>query len=213
MPNSMPMGGMSDRCVLAWLQANKDTTKLGIGQEWIINSLRGVYVEHGLSILTYLHECTDLSGIEYAGELVFQLLFEEEGTYHALVVGLVFVRVLESFNLTYRLRTLYFGELYQQFLDLFCSPSLRSLQPRSFHTLLVYSFGMTERATYGMQPFIERSGSHLYAALFVFSVFMVTIILNMFTTIVIDAFAAEGDPEKFSRMYQENRRRSVLGSL
>ncbi|CAE7870933.1 unnamed protein product [Symbiodinium necroappetens] len=179
MPNSMPMGGMSDRCVLAWLQANKDTTKLGIGQEWIINSLRGVYVEHGLSILTYLHECTDLSGIEYAGELVFQLLFEEEGTYHALVVGLVFVRVLESFNLTYRLRTLYFGELYQQFLDLFCSPSFRSLQPRSFHTLLVYSFGMTERATYGMQPFIERSGSHLYAALFVFSVFMVTIILRL----------------------------------
>lgn len=215
MPNSMPMGGMSDRCVLAWLQANK---------EWIINSLRGVYVEHGLSILTYLHECTDLSGIEYAGELVFQLLFEEEGTYHALVVGLVFVRVLESFNLTYRLRwlprtiflakfklinfviayvvlvagfallmTLYFGELYQQY----------STLDRSFHTLLVYSFGMTERATYGMQPFIERSGSHLYAALFVFSVFMVTIILNMFTTIVIDAFAAEGDPEKFSRMYQE----------
>jgi len=215
MPNSMPMGGMSDRCVLAWLQANK---------EWIINSLRGVYVEHGLSILTYLHECTNLNGIDYAGELVFQLLFEEEGSYHALVVGLVFVRVLESFNLTYRLRwlprtiflakfklinfviayvalvagfallmTLYFGELYQQY----------STLDRSFHTLLVYSFGMTERATYGMQPFIERSGGHLYAALFVFSVFMVTIILNMFTTIVIDAFAAEGDPEKFSRMYQE----------
>ncbi|CAE7256806.1 unnamed protein product [Symbiodinium natans] len=218
MPNSMPMGGMSEQCVYAWLRANK---------EWIINSVKGNYVEHGLSVLTYVHECTSLHGVEYVGELAFQLLFEEEGSYHALVVGLVFLRVLESFNLSYRLRwlprtiflakfklinfviayvalvagfallmTLYFGELYMQY----------STLDRSFHTLLVYSFGMTERATYGMKPFIERSGGHLYAALFVFSVFMVTIILNMFTTIVIDAFAAEGDPDKFSRMYQEEVR-------
>ena len=159
---------------------------------------------------------------------------------------------------------------------------------RSFHTLLVYSFGMTERAgtlaclktnlnltaskshpgnswdeafhrekwrlgllcacdcALSLSPssageaFRRRCfpwprtkrGNHLYAVLFVFSVFMVTIILslprgfcrsllermliffltgsctiptqprNMFTTIVIDAFAAEGDPEKFSRAYQ-----------
>mmetsp|Transcript_40181 Transcript_40181/g.92970 ORF Transcript_40181/g.92970 Transcript_40181/m.92970 type:complete len:937 (+) Transcript_40181:63-2873(+) len=214
-PNSLPMGPMSERCTYAWLRANKD---------WIIHSISGEYVDHGLSLLTYINECTDLKGMRYFGEMMYQLLFEEECSWHALVVALVFVRVLEFFNLNHRLRwlprtiflaklklinfvlayvalvtgfsllmTLYFGELYQQY----------STLQGSFHTLLVYSFGMTERATFGMNPFIERSGNRLYAVLFVFDVFMVTIILNMFTTIVIDAFAAEGDPGKFSKAYQE----------
>ena len=28
-------------------------------QEWIINSVKGNYVEHGLSVLTYVHELPD----------------------------------------------------------------------------------------------------------------------------------------------------------
>eukprot|EP00435_Cladocopium_sp_Y103_P052259 s686_g16.t1 len=89
--------------------------------------------------------------------------------------------------------TLYFGDIFQQF---------SSLQ-ESFFTLLLYSFGNTERALHGSQPFIETGSSHLHAALFFYTVFVVTIILNMFTTIVIDAFAAEGDPERYEKIYKE----------
>ena len=31
--------------------------------------------------------CTDLHGIPYVGEVMYQFLFEEEGSCHALVVG------------------------------------------------------------------------------------------------------------------------------
>lgn len=69
--------------------------------------------------------------------------------------------------------------------------------------MLLYSFGSTERAPYGSKPFIEVGSSHLHAALFFYTVFAVTIILNMFTTIVIDAFTAEGDPERYEKIYKE----------
>ena len=31
--------------------------------------------------------CTNLQGVQYVGEIMYQMLFEEEGSYHALVVG------------------------------------------------------------------------------------------------------------------------------
>ncbi|CAK9087418.1 unnamed protein product [Durusdinium trenchii] len=127
--------------------------------------------------------------------------------------GAIMCRLLEAFSLSDRLKwlprttwlvegfsllmTLYFGDIFQQ----------------SFYTLLLYSFGVTDRAFLGCQPDIERGscadatvGFHLQCALFFYTVFVVTIILpptqNMFTTIVIDAFAAEGDPERYEKIYQ-----------
>eukprot|EP00434_Breviolum_minutum_P025163 symbB.v1.2.022228.t3/scaffold1961.1/size94642/4 len=115
-------------------------------------------------------------------------LFLAKSKLHNFLIA--YVCLVAGFSL---LMTLYFGDIFQQF---------SSLQ-ESFCTLLLYSFGNTERAFYGAQPFIELGSSHLQAALFFYTVFVVTIILNMFTTIVIDAFAAEGDPERYEKTYQE----------
>eukprot|EP00438_Fugacium_kawagutii_P024679 Skav230606 [mRNA] locus=scaffold168:212376:216157:- [translate_table: standard] len=91
-------------------------------------------------------------------------------------VCLIMLRILEAFSLSSRLNwlprtlflaknklqnfliayvclvagsalimTLYFGDIFQQFSSLH----------ESFFTLLLYSFGNTERATYGSKPFVE----------------------------------------------------------
>ncbi|CAJ1428958.1 unnamed protein product [Effrenium voratum] len=193
-------------------------------QDWIVRSLTGENVQHGLTMLTYINECTDLRGISYFGEVTYQIVFQEDGNVHALVVGLIFLRVLEGFSLSKRLSwlprtiflaknklfnfvlayvclvagfallmTLYFGDLFQQYCTL----------ASSCYTLLLFSFGLSERAMYGAEPFVERSSTHLLFMLFLFTVFVVTIILNMFTTIVIDAFAAESDPKRYQAAYKE----------
>lgn len=207
----LPFGILSEKCMIMWFRANKG---------WII----GRNVPRGINMINYINECTEVAGVDYLAELFFEVLFEDEGCFHALVVGLIILRILEAFSLSSRLNwlprtlflaknklqnfllayvclvagfslimTLYFGDIFQQF---------SSLQ-ESFCTLLLYSFGSTERALYGSQPFIEVGSSHLHAALFFYTVFAVTIILNMFTTIVIDAFAAEGDPERYEKIYKE----------
>lgn len=207
----LPFGILSEKCMVTWFRGNKD---------WII----GRPVPRGINMINYINQCTDVAGVDYVAELFFELLFEDEGCFHALVVGLIMLRILEAFSLSSRLNwlprtlflaknklqnfllayvclvagsslimTLYFGDIFQQF---------SSLQ-ESFFTLLLYSFGNTERALHGSQPFIETGSSHLHAALFFYTVFVVTIILNMFTTIVIDAFAAEGDPERYEKIYKE----------
>ena len=210
-PTILPFGVLSERCTEAWFKGNKD---------WIA----GQNKPRGIDVIQYIQECSEVHGVGYVAEVLFQILFEDEGSLHALVVGFIMLRILEAFSLSSRLNwlprtlflaksklhnfliayvclvagfsllmTLYFGDIFQQF---------SSLQ-ESFCTLLLYSFGNTERAFYGAQPFIELGSSHLQAALFFYTVFVVTIILNMFTTIVIDAFAAEGDPERYEKTYQE----------
>lgn len=207
----LPFGVLSESCMVTWFRGNKG---------WII----GRNVPRGINMINYINECTDVAGVDYLAELFFEVLFEDEGCFHALVVGLIMLRILEAFSLSSRLNwlprtlflsknklqnfllayvclvagfslimTLYFGDIFQQF---------SSLQ-ESFCTLLLYSFGSTERALYGSKPFIEVGSSHLHAALFFYTVFAVTIILNMFTTIVIDAFTAEGDPERYEKIYKE----------
>ncbi|CAK8998075.1 PKD_channel domain-containing protein [Durusdinium trenchii] len=210
-PSMLPIGVLGEKCTWAWFNGNK---------EWIV----GQKVSRGITMRSYLDSCSGLEGQMWMTELLFQFIFEDEGCFHALVVGAIMCRLLEAFSLSDRLKwlprtlflaktkllnfliayvclvagfsllmTLYFGDIFQQF----------STLDESFYTLLLYSFGVTDRAFLGCQPDIERGSFHLQCALFFYTVFVVTIILNMFTTIVIDAFAAEGDPERYEKIYQE----------
>ena len=40
----------------------------------------------------FLARCTDLRGISYFGEVTYQIVFQEDGNVHALVVGRLDVR-------------------------------------------------------------------------------------------------------------------------
>lgn len=72
-----------------------------------------------------------------------------------------------------------FGMMYDQF----------SSFSSSCFALLLFSFGMTDRAQEGMHPFVEQSGTALMAYLLIYTVVVITIALNFFTTIVLDAYS------------------------
>merc|ERR1719313_471567 len=72
-----------------------------------------------------------------------------------------------------------FGMMHDQF------SSLSS----SCFALMLFSFGMTDRAQEGMHPFVERSGTVLVGYLLIYTVVVITIALNFFTTIVLDAYS------------------------
>lgn len=213
MPAIVPMGkiaasdsDLGKKCMNAFIQ--EDVV-------YAHQLLNGEAVKRGLSPYSYMENCLKYSGdLERFGEIMYELIFAH--SFHAFVIAIVSLRLFHCFEFHQRMSWLphsikiaasklgsfifmYFmivaafamlmrmsyGQLYSQYTTF----------SRSFEALMLYSFGMTERATYGLHPFIETSGTVMTGYLFVYTILIVTIGLNFFTTIILDAFARVSDPD------------------
>merc|ERR1739845_128400 len=93
---------------------------------------------------------------------------------------------------------IYFGDIFAfsmmmvlQFAGLFLQ---YNSVDRAFHALIYCSFGYPDRAMQDLNPFLDRRSSAVVVNLFFFMIFVVTICLNFFTTIVLEAYTVAMDP-------------------
>eukprot|EP00913_Durusdinium_trenchii_P005460 g5088.t1 len=83
-PSMLPIGVLGEKCTWAWFNGNKDPlAALETSREWIV----GQKVSRGITMRSYLDSCSGLEGQMWMTELLFQFIFEDEGCFHALVVG------------------------------------------------------------------------------------------------------------------------------
>eukprot|EP00928_Gymnodinium_smaydae_P096742 TRINITY_DN8606_c0_g4_i1.p1 TRINITY_DN8606_c0_g4~~TRINITY_DN8606_c0_g4_i1.p1 ORF type:complete len:904 (+),score=113.97 TRINITY_DN8606_c0_g4_i1:67-2778(+) len=215
-PSFTSSGAHSPTCMKALLDMDL---------EWMKASLAGTVTKRGLTPFEYLLQCrNDMDTIPKYAELVNVLFFESNGKVSGFVLALMFLRVSQilefwqsmkwlpntlalarpkviEFTVAYGLLIsafsvvihIQFGDLYAQYSSL----------PLSFIALLMYSFGDTDRATDGMYPFLESSGTAINMYLLAYTLIVVTICLNVFTTIVIDAYTAATDPDEVVKVLEE----------
>eukprot|EP00931_Biecheleriopsis_adriatica_P016862 TRINITY_DN12293_c0_g1_i2.p1 TRINITY_DN12293_c0_g1~~TRINITY_DN12293_c0_g1_i2.p1 ORF type:complete len:850 (-),score=163.18 TRINITY_DN12293_c0_g1_i2:24-2573(-) len=217
-PLYIPPGTQNHDCFMALLK--KDA-------QWMDAWVKGQHIPRGLSPIDYITYCRDdLTTVQKIAEYINSAVFEQR-TYHGFVIALLCLRFLEvlehssslrwlpktlslalpkivEFMLVYVLLigifsailSLQFGFLYSQFNSI----------PKTFLTLLLYSFAATERALEGVHPFIEFSGTLIAMYLLIFTLIVVTICLNVFTTIVIDAYTVAQDPEAANKILEDRKR-------
>jgi len=211
-PQIVPMG----RTVADTTQRRKCADAfLNADIKWSEQLLKGALTsKRGLSPVSYMRNCMEWnSGAEYFFELLLEIVYAHQ--LHAYVAALLCLRCLQMFEYWERMKWLpltiklasgklcnflimyffvvasyaslfymTFGRLYPQF--------------DSFHAscwaLMLYSFGFAFRAEEGIYPFIETSGTLIIFFLWFFMITVVTIGLNFFTTIILDAFAKVSDP-------------------
>ncbi|EEA06352.1 uncharacterized protein CMU_008430 [Cryptosporidium muris RN66] len=184
-----------------------------------ITSIIGIFYGSELCIETAYKHCTPpfvywsqtlhLQGSEFLGQVLFSLWVKS--TPHAIAVLLLFIRLLEislfSTSTNFLLMTFIFafvpfahfcgiflvlltafailmhamyGSIYIQFSSI----------PISFYSLFLYAFGSPFSMTdHGIHFYFEQSAYGAAAMLLLFEIFFVTILLNMFTTIIMNSYS------------------------
>eukprot|EP00928_Gymnodinium_smaydae_P096741 TRINITY_DN8606_c0_g3_i1.p1 TRINITY_DN8606_c0_g3~~TRINITY_DN8606_c0_g3_i1.p1 ORF type:complete len:882 (+),score=94.54 TRINITY_DN8606_c0_g3_i1:87-2732(+) len=218
-PSMTSSGAHTPKCMRALLEMDL---------QWMSSSFVGKVTERGLTPIEYLIHCRDdMEQIPKFAEMLNILFFESNGKTSGFVLALMFLRVSQilefwqsmkwlpntmalarpkvaEFTVAYSLLILAFAlVIHIQFGDLYAQYSSIDL---SFIALLMYSFGDTDRATDGTYPFLEGSGTAISLYLLAFTLIVVTICLNVFTTIVIDAYAAATDPDEVEKVLEERDR-------
>ncbi|KAH7646889.1 multi-pass transmembrane [Cryptosporidium bovis] len=154
-------------------------------------------------------ETLHLTGIEYYGQLLFSMWIKTK--LHSIAVLLLFIRLLEISlfftNTSFLIMTFVFafvpfmhftaiftvllfafsiimhamyGAIYVQF----------STIPISFYSLFLLAFGSPFSNTdSGVHAYFEKSAYGAAVMLLLFEIFFVTILLNMFTTIIMNSYA------------------------
>jgi len=171
----------------------------------------------GLSEYEKLQMCYNFSStVAYAAAMEEELFFQSSIGVSKLVMLLLMLRLMEVLDFSRFFRWLpdtmrmAFWKLFNFLLIYFLVvlglaviftakfgsmyPQFRSVG-QSGLALLLFSFGDTDRATEGMQPFIEDSGTLGAMWLLLFTICITTIGLGFFTTIVLDAYTLVNDPE------------------
>eukprot|EP00928_Gymnodinium_smaydae_P096740 TRINITY_DN8606_c0_g2_i1.p1 TRINITY_DN8606_c0_g2~~TRINITY_DN8606_c0_g2_i1.p1 ORF type:complete len:929 (+),score=133.64 TRINITY_DN8606_c0_g2_i1:59-2845(+) len=222
-PSKTSNGAHSPTCMRALLEMDLD---------WMSSSLAGEPTRRGLTPVDYLRRCRDdIAQMPKFAELLNILFFETEGKTCGFVLVLILLRVSQILEYSESLQwlpntlalarkkvieftialivliTTFAVVLHIQFGNLYMQYSSVRL---SFITLFMYSFGDTGRATDGMHPFIEKSSTKITLYLLAYTVLVVTICLNVFTTIVIDAYSAAADPEELVKVLKERDRNSIV---
>eukprot|EP00928_Gymnodinium_smaydae_P012364 TRINITY_DN14487_c0_g8_i1.p1 TRINITY_DN14487_c0_g8~~TRINITY_DN14487_c0_g8_i1.p1 ORF type:complete len:919 (-),score=137.37 TRINITY_DN14487_c0_g8_i1:161-2803(-) len=202
-PVYLPSGSHDQLCLKATL-----TTDL----EWMSASFHGQQRRRGLTPLEYVFYCRpDLSRMQKITEMTNSILFEAHDHPYGFVLALMCLRACQLLEHSRRLKWLpqtlalarpkvceflvaytllvaafatvlhiQFGDLYAQF----------SSFKQSFVCLFLYSLGDTDRATEGLHAFIEKSSTEVTMYLLAYTLIVVTICLNVFTTIIIDAYSS-----------------------
>jgi hypothetical protein len=202
-----PSPSLAKKCIDAYIKEDMDYAK-GILQGHADR-------KRGLTIVSYMNNCMWFSSYtEEFFEVFFEVVFNQR--YHAIVLGFVCIRIFQAFEFSSKLSWLpitikiaaskminflimyfvvvvsfailmhiSFGRLYTQFETL----------SKACLALMLYSFGMTERAEDGTHPFIEYTGTDITMYLLLYTIIVVTIGLQFFTTIILDAYARACDPD------------------
>lgn len=225
----LPNGEMNEACVIAYLEQ---------GRQWIKHTITGdtkYYAPgRGLPIMTYMNLCQSWEARwQYYAELFNQLFFQVHcmGVSHGVVLGLCMFRMVELFDflpglswlhLTARLAIskimifvfvlmfLVFSfsmAMYVQFGDLYSQYSTVS---KSFCTVALASVGMSGRATEDVKSFVEWSGSLVYMYIFTFQLLIGIVAMNVFITIVQNAYNAATHPEEAIRASEESDTRRIM---
>lgn len=171
--------------------------------------------KRGISPYVYMTKCMKFdNAFDEFCEVLFELVFQNN--YHAWVLALISMRLLQCFEfskstswLPHTLKLAFsklanfimmftvvvgafaivmyisFGRLYTQFDSI----------PKACISLLLYTFGMTDRAEQDIHPYIENSGTKIVIILLLYTITVVTIGLNFFTTIIMDSYASACDPD------------------
>ncbi|KAJ1613149.1 transmembrane domain-containing protein [Cryptosporidium canis] len=204
---------------LSWFQISlENVIGIFITLGFIFSSL-AIHFGSELCIETVYKKCIDphlfwsenlhLSGAEYYGQVLFSLWIKTK--FHAIAVLLLFIRLLEislfSSNTSFLLMTFIFafvpfmhftaifivllfafsiimhamyGAIYLQF----------STISISFYSLFLFAFGSPFSETeVGIHAYFEKSAYGAAVMLLLFEILFVTILLNMFTTIIMNSYA------------------------
>lgn len=204
---------------LSWFQILlENTIGILITLGFIFSSL-AIHFGSELCIETVYKKCIDphlfwsetlhLTGAEYYGQVLFSLWIKTK--LHAIAVLLLFIRLLEislfSNNTSFLIMTFIFafvpfmhftaiffillfafsiimhamyGAIYIQF----------STISISFYSLFLFAFGSPFSGTeVGINAYFEKSAYGAAAMLLLFEILFVTILLNMFTTIIMNSYA------------------------
>lgn len=180
-------------------------------------------VRRGISPVSFIWHCREQDGALWQMiAILYETLFSSR--LHAGVTVLLFIRCIQAFEFTQYLNWLpatlrlaaaklanfmlmfilivtgfavlmhlSFGRFYWQYSSVW----------KACVSLLFYSFGMVDRAMEGTHPFIDDVSTVVVIYLFFFLVTVVTIGLNVFTTIVLEAFAMASTAEGATKVKKE----------
>eukprot|EP00928_Gymnodinium_smaydae_P036598 TRINITY_DN25556_c0_g1_i1.p1 TRINITY_DN25556_c0_g1~~TRINITY_DN25556_c0_g1_i1.p1 ORF type:complete len:911 (+),score=82.90 TRINITY_DN25556_c0_g1_i1:82-2733(+) len=215
-PVYVPTGSRDQECIEA---------KLATDLEWMSASFQGQLRKRGLTPLQYVHYCRpELTGIQKATEMMSATLFQSKERPYGFVLALMFLRACQCLEHSRRLRWLpqtlalarprvfeflvayvllvvaFAAVLHIQFGDLYVQYSSFG---QSFTCLFLYSLGDTDRATDGLHPFIEKSSTEISLYLLAYTLIIVTICLNVFTTIVMDAYSHASGTSVVEKILQD----------
>ncbi|KAF7457790.1 polycystic kidney disease protein 1-like 2 [Cryptosporidium felis] len=204
---------------LSWFQILlENTIGILIMGGFIFSSL-AIHFGSELCIETAYKKCVDphvfwsetlhLSGAEYYGQVLFGLWIKTK--LHAIAVLLLFIRLLEvslfSNNTSFLLMTFIFAFVpFMHFTAIFLillfafSIIMHAMYGAiyiqfstisiSFYSLFLFAFGSPFSGTEcGIHAYFEKSAYGAAAMLLLFEILFVTILLNMFTTIIMNSYA------------------------
>ncbi|CUV06576.1 unnamed protein product [Cryptosporidium hominis] len=204
---------------LSWFQILlENTIGILITLGFLFSSL-AIHFGSELCIETAYKKCVDphlfwsetlhLTGAEYYGQVLFSLWIKTK--LHAIAVLLLFIRLLEislfSSNTSFLLMTfifafvpfMYFTAIFLVLLFAF-SIIMHAMYGAiyiqfstisiSFYSLFLFAFGSPFSETeVGIHAYFEKSAYGAAAMLLLFEILFVTILLNMFTTIIMNSYA------------------------
>jgi len=214
MPMILPgqVDATSEECTQVFLEMEKSWTK---------SFFSGGGVVRGISPLANVMHCQQFAGTIDKYIMLQYQVFNQRGHWrHIMVIICLLMRCLSLLTLwgplhwiadtAYLARTklAYFMFVFLSMVLAF-SVGMRVMfgaeymqyesMGMSFTTLLLYTFGDADRAVYAVYPWIEESGTQVTICLLIYTIFVVTIGLSFFTTVILDAYSCAQDAEECAR--------------
>jgi len=197
---------------------------------WAVAYLRGLDVDRGISRLDYIRHCMPGTNWQKAGFLLQDgaIGFNLDG--HTVAINMLLFRLLGILNLWPALhwisltatvclkKILHFFVLYMSVVGFFAIGANISfgnyfLQFRSFsdafYALVLFSSGHTDRALESVQPWIDFQSAAVLWFLLIYTMLVAVVIMNVFTSIVLEAYEIAQDP-KDAESAAENHNRMLL---
>jgi len=205
-PGTDPTVLTSRPCFEAYAKADR---------EWIYRYLNGEDVRRGISALAHIQACSTAPAAEKLSMFVQSAALRYDLDSHAVALNMLLFRLLAILDLWKPLtwisataavcfsKMLQFLVLYFTVVGCFSIAAqvafgcyymqFRSLGA-SFYALILFSSGHTDRALESVHPWIDGQGSALMLFLLIYTMLVAVIIMNVFTSIVLEAYDIAQNP-------------------
>jgi len=186
-------------------------------REWVDRYIRGEDVQRGVSLLSYYSACSVLSTRERISVMVQLAALRFDLDAHAVAVNLILFRLLAILDLWPALQWISLTAVVcvkklMQFLVLYFTVVVcfaigaqisfgcyymqyRTLKD-AFYALILFSSGHMDRAMDGVHPWIDGQSSALMVFLLVYTMLVAVVIMNVFTSIVLEAYDTAQNPQE-----------------